>query len=69
LTITLDNVVFDGMQPAFQGAHNGGPASPSAAHFKLGSDVSVSGTPGTAAPVDCSAAFVPLKSVAPTSPI
>jgi len=31
--------------------------------------VTVSGSPGNAAPVDCSGAFVPLKSVLPDSPI
>ncbi|WP_197388868.1 glycoside hydrolase family 28 protein [Ralstonia pseudosolanacearum] len=85
LTLTLDNVVFDGTQPAFDVAHNGGPASPNGTHFTFGgngpvsfanaivtsstTDVTVTGTPGTAAAVDCSNAFVPLKSVAPTSPI
>ena len=85
LTITLDNVVFDGTQPAFAGAHDGGPASPADVHFTLGgtgpvsfassivtsssNDVTVSGAPGSAAPVDCSNVFVPLKSVAPSSPI
>lgn len=85
LTITLDNVVFDGTLPAFDGSHNGGPASPNAVQFTFGgngpvsfadaivtsssNNVTVTGAPGTAAPVDCSGAFVPLKSVAPTSPI
>jgi polygalacturonase len=32
-------------------------------------DVTVSGSPGNAVPVDCSGAFVPLKSVLPDSPI
>ena len=85
LTITLDNVIFDGTQPAFAGAHDGGPASPADVHFTLGgtgpvsfassivtsssNDVTVSSAPGSAAPVDCSNVFVPLKSVAPSSPI
>ncbi|MDB0567630.1 glycoside hydrolase family 28 protein [Ralstonia solanacearum] len=85
LTITLDNVVFDGTQPAFEGSHYGGPASPNGVHFTFGgtgpvsfanaivtsstTDVTVTGSPGTAAAVDCSKAFVPLKSVVPTSPI
>lgn len=34
-----------------------------------GGSVSVSGALGNATPVDCSAAFVPLKSVLPESPI
>jgi polygalacturonase len=85
LTITLDNVVFDGTQPGFEAGHNGGPGTqPAAAHFTLGSgavsfasalvpasarDVTVSGTPGTSTPVDCSAAFVPLSSILADSPI
>ena len=85
LEITLDNVVFDGTQPALATGHNGGPSVlPAYTHFTLGpgpvsfansivtstaADVTVSGSPGNAAPVDCSGAFVPLKSVLPDSPI
>jgi polygalacturonase len=85
LTITLDNVVFDGTQPTFEAGHNGGPSSqPAAAHFTFGpgattfassitassaQDVTRSGAPGSSTPVDCSAAFVPLSSVLADSPI
>ena len=85
LTITLDNVVFDGTQPTFEAGHNGGPSSqPAAAHFTFGpgavsfasaiaastaSDVTVSGTPGSSTPLECSAKFVPLSSVLADSPI
>jgi len=83
LTITLDNVVFDGTQPSFEAGHNGGPTVlPASTHFTFGpgvvsfassvtasvsSDVTVSGASGSSAPVDCSAAFVPLSSVLATS--
>ena len=85
LTITLDNVVFDGTQPTFEAGHNGGPSSqPAAAHFTFGpgatsfassitassaQDVTRSGAPGSSTPVDCGAAFVPLSSVLADSPI
>ncbi len=85
LTITLDNVVFDGKQPTFDTGHNGGPSTlPANVHFTFGpgpvsfasaiaaspsTDVTVTGTPGTATAVDCSKAFVPLSSVLPNSPI
>ncbi|HWW07864.1 glycoside hydrolase family 28 protein [Collimonas sp.] len=84
LTITLDNVVFDATQPTFTAAHNGGPVTPAATHFTLGpgpvsfassivtsssNGVTVSGTPGSGSAVNCSSAFVPFKSVLPTSPI
>ena len=85
LTITLDNVVFDGTQPTFEAGHNGGPSSlPAATHFTFGpgavsfassviaspaKDVTISGTPGNSAAVDCSTAFVPLSSVLASSPI
>ncbi|MEJ8795031.1 glycoside hydrolase family 28 protein [Trinickia caryophylli] len=85
LEITLDNVVFDGVQPTLAQGHNGSPSVlPAYAHFTLGpgpvsfansivtstaNDVTVSGSPGNAVPVDCSCAFVPLKSVLPDSPI
>ena len=37
VTITLDNVVFDGAQPGFDAGHNGGPTTlPAATHFALG---------------------------------
>jgi polygalacturonase len=77
MTITLDNVVFDGVQPAFEFAL-------ASTHFTLGpgvvsfassitasvaSDVTVSGASGSSTAVDCSAAFVPLSSVLATSPI
>lgn len=84
LRIALDNVVFDGPQPAFAAGHNGGPpALPAATRFTLGpgpvsfasalvpsaaSGVTVEGTPGSAAPLDCSAAFVPLRTVLPDAP-
>ncbi|WCM95170.1 glycoside hydrolase family 28 protein [Acidovorax sp. NCPPB 2350] len=83
LTITLDNVVFDGVQPTFAPGHNGGPSTqPFDAHFTLGpgpvsfassivtsssNNVTVRGTPGSGAGIDCSGAFKPLKSVLPTS--
>jgi len=85
LVITLDNVVFDGKQPTFEAGHNGGPSTlPANTHFTYGpgavsfasaisastsSDVTVTGTPGTSTPVDCSNAFVPLSSVLASSPI
>jgi len=85
LTITLDNVVFDGTQPGFEAGHNGGPSTqPAAAHFILGpgavtfasaiiassaKDVTRSGSPGSSTPVDCGSAFVPLSSVLAASPI
>jgi polygalacturonase len=63
LTISLDNVVFDGTQPSFEAGHNGGPSTqPASAHFTLGpgavsfasaitasaaKDVTVSGSPGS----------------------
>jgi polygalacturonase len=81
LGITLDNVVFD-QAPTFEPSHNGGQTSPADANFILGpgpvSFVSLlsSGKNVTIknnisakiAPYDCTKAFVPLKSVAPTSP-
>jgi polygalacturonase len=85
LTITLDNVVFDGAQPTFSAGHNGGPSTtPAATHFTLGTgpvsfassiitsstnDVTVTGTPSKGSGIDCSSAFAQLKSVLPTSPI
>ncbi|OSR65031.1 glycoside hydrolase family 28 protein [Pseudomonas syringae] len=75
ISITLDNVVFDGAQPSFTGL--------TATHFSLGpgpvsfanklmpsikDDVKVSGSPGNGTPVDCTAAFVPMKSVVPEAP-
>ncbi|MFO3712926.1 MULTISPECIES: glycoside hydrolase family 28 protein [Pseudomonas syringae group genomosp. 2] len=75
ILITLDNVVFDGTQPAFTAL--------TATHFTIGpgpvsffnklvpsikDDVTVSGSPGDGAPVDCTAAFVPMKSVVPWAP-
>lgn len=85
LSITLDNVVFDGIQPSFAPGHNGGPAKlPAATHFTLGpgsvsfassivpssaDDVNVTGAPGNSDPVDCSNAFVPFQSVLSASPI
>jgi polygalacturonase len=77
-TITLDNAVFDGVQPTFESA-------PASTHFTLGpgavsfassitaatggTDVTVSGTSGSSTAVDCSSAFVPMSSVLATSPI
>lgn len=85
LSITLDNVVFDAIQPSFVPGHNGGPAKlPAATHFTLGpgsvsfassivpssaDDVNVTGAPGNSDPVDCSNAFVPFQSVLSASPI
>ena len=85
LTITLDNVVFDGKQPTFDAGHNGGPSTlPASTHFTLGpgavsfasaitastpNDVTVTGSPGASTAVDCSNAFVPLSSVLASSPI
>jgi polygalacturonase len=85
LVITLDNVVFDGAQPSFEGGHNGGPSAlPANTHFTFGpgavsfaseisasaaKDVSVSGTAGSSIAVDCTNAFVPLSSVLASSPI
>ncbi|MGF6737282.1 polygalacturonase [Paraburkholderia sp. CNPSo 3155] len=76
LVISLDNVVFDDNQPAL--------AESFATHYALGPgpvsfsdkivtstsrDVQVSGSPGQAAPVDCSGAFIPLNAVVQASPI
>ncbi|AXV79288.1 MULTISPECIES: glycoside hydrolase family 28 protein [Ralstonia solanacearum species complex] len=84
LKLTLDNVVFDGTQPTFVDAHNGGPASPANTQFTFGpgpvsfsssivtssnNGVTVTGSPGSGTGIDCSAAFVPLKSVLSASPI
>jgi polygalacturonase len=85
LLIVLDGVVFDGPPPTFAAGHNGGPtALPAATHFTLGpgpvsfssslgssasADVTVTGTPGSGAAIDCSSAFVPLSSVLASSPI
>lgn len=85
LTITLDNVVFDGTQPTFLQGHNGSSnVLPAATHFTLGpravsfassiapsavNDVTVSGAAGSSVPVDCSGAFVPFSSVIPGAPI
>jgi polygalacturonase len=84
LMIALDNVVFD-KQPSFEpGKYSGSSAAPAAVHFTFGpgavsfaslivpsalNDVTVTGTPGSSTPVDCSSAFVPYKSVLPDSPI
>lgn len=85
LTISLDNVVFDGTQPTFDGGHNGSPSTlPAATHFTFGPgavsfasavtassarDVTVTGSSGISTAVDCSTAFVPLSSVLASSPI
>jgi polygalacturonase len=85
LTMTLDNVVFDGTQPAFEAGHNGGPTVlPASAHFTFGpgavsfassitasgsSDVTVTGASGSSTVIDCSAAFESLSAVLVTSPI
>jgi polygalacturonase len=83
LTITLDNVVFDGTQPSFEAGHNGGPtALPASTHFTFGpgavsfassvsastsSDVTVSGTSGSSTAEDCSNAFPSLSTVLKTT--
>lgn len=81
LGITLDNVVFDGTQPTLAKASLGdpfetkftmgpGPVSFSNAIVTSSSNgVSIMGSPGNVAPIDCSAAFVPLSTVVPASPI
>jgi polygalacturonase len=76
LLITLDNVVFDGAQPTVSDI--------AATHFTLGpravsfaskivassaNDITVTGSSGAAAPIDCSAVFVPISSVVANSPI
>lgn len=76
--------MFDGTQPTFVDAHNGGPASPANTQFTFGpgpvsfsssivtssnNGVTVTGSPGSGTGIDCSAAFVPLKSVLSASPI
>lgn len=85
LTITLDNVVFDGTQPTYTPGHNGASLNPYATHFTLGpgpvsfassivassaNGVTISGNgSGSGTARSCGAAFVPLKSVVATSPI
>ena len=85
LTITLDNVVFDGTQPTYTAGHNGQSLNPYATRFTLGagpvsfasaivassaSGVTITGNgSGSGTPRNCGAAFVPLKSVLPGSPI
>ncbi len=74
LTISLDNVVFDGAQPIVDA---------NAAHFTFGpgtvsfassivpssaTDVTVTGASGSSTAIDCSKAFVKLNTVMPTSP-
>ena len=82
--ITLDNVVFD-MPPGFEpGKFSGSGALMESTHFTFGpgavsfasavvpsaaNDVTVTVVPGYSTPIDCSNAFVPLKSVVPASPI
>lgn len=81
LDIRLDNVVFDGTQPTFAKTSRGNPFD---TRFTMGpgpvsfsnsmvtssaNGVSISGSPGNAAPADCGAAFVPLSTVVPGSPI
>lgn len=84
ITVTLDNVVFD-QSPTFEPSkYSGSGVAPEATHFTFGpgpvsfagaiypspqNDVTVSGAPGRGAPIDCSAAFVPLQAVLPASPI
>jgi polygalacturonase len=84
IAVRLDNVVFDGAQPTFAEGHNGAPKIlPAATHFTLGlravsfapaltasaaNDVVVSGAPGGSTPLDCSGAFLPLKSVLRQAP-
>lgn len=76
LGIVQNNVVFDGTQPTFEkGAATHDTPGPGAVSFfgsivtSSANDVTVTGTPGTSTPYDCSAAFTTLKSVAPASPI
>ncbi|MCS4510001.1 glycoside hydrolase family 28 protein [Xylophilus ampelinus] len=84
ITVTLDNVVFDSDPTLDPGKFGSSKAPDTATHFTLGpgpvsfasliatsshDDVTVNGTPGEMTPVDCSNAFVPLKSVLPASPI
>lgn len=84
ITITLDNVVFDSAPTFEPSKFSGSKVSPESTHFTFGpgpvsfasliapsstNDVTVSGTPGTATPVDCSNAFVPFQSVLPASPV
>jgi len=84
MTVTLDNVVLDGT-PSWTAGRNGSPnPQVGFVHFTFGpgavsfasmivpstaSDITVTGTPGTSVPLDCSNAFVPLGSVMPNSPI
>jgi polygalacturonase len=84
MTITLDNVVLDG-PAVWSAGRNGAPdPEVGAVHFTLGpgavsfssliipsaiNDITVAGTPGTSTPLDCSKAFIPLKSVLSSSPI
>jgi polygalacturonase len=84
MTITLDNVVLDGTPVLVKGSSGTPDPLVGAVHFVLGpgavsfssllvpsatNDVTVTGTPGISVPLDCSKAFVPLKSVLPSSPI
>jgi polygalacturonase len=84
MTVTLDNVVLDGT-PSWTAGRNGSPNPQLGfVHFTFGPgavsfasmivpstarDVTVTGTPGTSVPLDCSNAFVPLGSVMSNSPI
>ncbi|RMS76001.1 MULTISPECIES: glycoside hydrolase family 28 protein [Pseudomonas syringae group] len=75
ISITLDNVVFDGTQPSFTGLTSThfilGPGPVSFANKLVPSikdDVTVTGSPGNGTPVDCTAAFVSMKSVVPEAP-
>jgi polygalacturonase len=84
MTITLDNVVLEGTPVLVKGSSGTPDPLVGAVHFVLGpgavsfssllvpsatNDVTVTGTPGISVPLDCSKAFVPLKSVLPSSPI
>jgi polygalacturonase len=84
MTVTLDNVVLDG-KPVWAAARNGSPNpqvgfvhftfGPGAVSFasmivpSVANDITVTGTPGTSVPRDCSTAFVPLGTVMANSPI
>jgi polygalacturonase len=84
MSITLDNVVLDGVSTLAAGHNNSPTPLLAAAHVTFGpgavsfsslitpsssNDVTVTGTPGTSSARDCSNAFVPMRSVMPNSPI
>ncbi|MDD0929585.1 polygalacturonase [Xylella fastidiosa] len=85
MTLSLDNVVFDGFLPTLIAPPSSVVfANPQAVHFHFGPgpvsfaplitssvayDVTVSGSPSVGNPYDCSAAFINFSSVFPDSPI